>query len=116
MLPNSLVIRLIVPLRFVIVEVVDGALFDKGQEEGEAGVVGVDDAQFRHHSSGQIAIGGVKALQGNSKLFEIVSATDAVRGFPALLNRWQEEADEHADDADDHQDFHQTESPALGRP
>ncbi len=54
-------------------------------------------------------------MQRQADLLEVVGALDAPRRLACLLHRRQQQANQHADDGDDYQQFDQREAAILGR-
>ena len=63
-------------------------------------------------AAGEPAVGGVEALHGQRDLPHAVPAGRAPPGLAGRPHGRQEEADEHPDDRDDHQQFDECERPA----
>ena len=51
------------------------------------------------------------AVTGQAKLLEVVGALHAVGGLTHLLHRGQEQADQHRDDGNHHQELNEGEGP-----
>jgi len=90
-----------------VVDVVIIRLFDVGKngcKRGRACEPEID------RNEGEFPEGVEVVVEGEADLFEIVVALSPARRFPRLLNGWEQEGDQHGDDADDDQQFDQGKS------
>ena len=60
--------------------------------------------------AGEDRIGVVMELATEADLLEVVGTGEPVRGFPHVLDRGQEQADKHGDNADHDEEFDQGEA------
>lgn len=58
----------------------------------------------------QLLVSGMVIVDGQADLLEIITATHPTRRFPSGLYCGKEQADQHANDRDNHQQFDQGES------
>jgi hypothetical protein len=54
-------------------------------------------------------------VQADTELLQVIRAARTTGGFTGCLHGRQEQADEHADDRDHHQELDEREAPSLGQ-
>ena len=63
---------------------------------------------------GQVLVGRMVVVDPQANLLEVVAAAHAASRFSSCLNCWQKEADQDADDRDDHQQLDQRKTSSAG--
>ena len=81
---------------------------------GEIGVPDMADMAEMWHTRREAASGRVQVVASQRELLEVVGATHPVGRLAHLLYRWNQQAYQHRDDGDDHQQFNQGETDTTG--
>jgi hypothetical protein len=86
--------------------------------KGEEVAIGVANllAWIMPAVGGQHLMGIVKRVQGQPDLFQMIAALHAGGGLAHLLDGRKQQADEQGDDAQDNEQFDQSEGTSHGRP
>jgi len=83
------------------------SLIGEGEDLGQPAERAVGGGRGRSDSRREPFVGGLEVQHGHRDLPQVVGARGPSPRFSHSLNRREQEADQNADDADDHQQFDQ---------